>query len=119
MEYAFKKLEVWQKGMTLVKDIYEVSSNFPDEEKFCLTSQLKRAVISVPLNIAEGSIRRSSKEFASFIRIAMGSLLETITCLDIAENLRYLSDKENKQLQESIQSLYFKLVALHKNLKSR
>jgi len=119
MEYTFKKLEVWQLSMSLVKEIYGISSKFPESEKFSLSSQLKRAAISVPLNIAEGSARRSSREFASFVKIAMGSLVEVITCLDIAEKLGYLSEEANAGIQGTIQGLYFKLIALYKNLKSR
>jgi four helix bundle protein len=119
MEYSFKKLEVWKEGMNLVKRVYNLSSKFPESERFALQSQIRRAVISVPLNIAEGSGRRSEKEFASFIKIATGSLLEVVTCLDIAESLEYLSPTQNKEIQGEIEGIYFKLVGLRKSLKSR
>ena len=73
-EYSFYRLEVWQLGMKLVKEIYFITKKFPNEEKFALSSQLRRAAVSVPLNIAEGSIKRTRKDFDSYVRVALGSL---------------------------------------------
>ncbi|MCL5004538.1 MAG: four helix bundle protein [Patescibacteria group bacterium] len=75
VEYSFYRLNVWKLGMNLVNEIYAITKKFPNEEKFGLISQLRRAVVSVPLNISEGSIKRTKKDFASFIRISLGSLL--------------------------------------------
>ena len=118
-EYSFKNLEVWRLGMNLVKKVYNISSSFPESEKFVLQSQIKRAVISIPLNIAEGSGRRSKKEFASFTQIAIGSLLEVVTCLDIANELNYISDQQNKDIQEETKKLYFKLIGLRNSMRNQ
>ena len=119
VEYNFYRLNVWKLGMNLVNEIYVIAKNFPNEEKFGLISQLRRAVISVPLNISEGSIKRTKKDFASFIRISLGSLMEVMTCIEIALNQKYINQKEYEKIQELIQELYFKLIALDKFLISK
>jgi four helix bundle protein len=116
VEYSFYRLDVWKLGMKLVNEIYTITNKFPSEEKFGLTSQVRRAAISVPLNIAEGSIKRTKKDFASFVRIALGSLMETMTCFEIAINLHYVEKMEYEKMQKLIQELYFKLIALDKFL---
>ena len=77
--HNFKKLNIWVNAMSLVKDVYLLTSNFPKEEKFGLISQINRCSISIPSNIAEGSSRSSNKEFSHFIKIALGSLFELET----------------------------------------
>ena len=74
-----KDLDVWKKGMDLVEKIYSISNSFPDSERFGLTSQIRRAAISVPSNIAEGTGRKSDKELLQFISMALGSLAELET----------------------------------------
>ena len=115
-KYNFENLEVYRLARDLVREIYEVSKNFPREEIFVLTSQLRRAAISVLLNIAEGSIK-SKKEFARFVDISTGSLLETKTCLDIAADLKYIHQDKLRELVEKIDQLFFKLLSLRKYLK--
>ena len=85
-------LRVWQEAMELVTRIYSVTGTFPAEERFGLTSQIRRASISVPSNIAEGAARGSRKEFIHFPTIARGSLSELDTQLRIARNLEYVAD---------------------------
>lgn len=116
VEYGFYRLDVWKIGMNLVNVIYSLTKRFPSEEKFCLVPQLRRAIISVPLNIAEGSIKRTKKDFASFVRIALGSLMETITCLEIAMDQNYIRKEEYEKIQKLIQELFFKLISLDKFL---
>ncbi|MBU2109571.1 four helix bundle protein [Patescibacteria group bacterium] len=116
VEYSFYRLEVWKLGMNLVNEIYSLTKKFPSEEKFCLTAQIRRAATSIPLNIAEGSIKRTKKDFASFVRIALGSLMETMTCIEIALNQKYIDQSEYEKIQPLIQELYFKLIALDKFL---
>jgi len=116
VEYGFYRLEVWKLGMELVNKIYSVTKKFPNEEKFCLVSQIRRAAVSVPLNIAEGSAKRTKKDFASFVRIALGSLMETITCLEISLEQKYIAKNEFESFQSLIQELYFKLISLDKFL---
>lgn len=102
VEYGFRRLDVWNLGMKLVNNVYLLTKKFPSEEKFCLTAQLRRAAISVPLNIAEGSIKRTKKDFASFIRIALGSLMEVMTCAEISLNQKYITKEEYEKIQELI-----------------
>jgi len=85
-----RKLEVWKKSMTLAKEIYSATEEFPKSEVYGLTSQLRRAAVSVPSNLAEGAARRGSREFRQFINIAQGSLSELDTQLDLAKMLGYL-----------------------------
>ena len=81
----FRNLLIWQKSMILVTKIYTVTNNFPKEEVFRLTSQIKRSAISIPSNIAEGLGRESSQEFLRFLNISIGSLFELQTQLEIAK----------------------------------
>lgn len=114
--YNFEKLGVYQLAKELLREIYSISKNFPKEEIFVLVFQIRRAMISVVLNIAEGSLR-TKKEFARFIEISIGSLLEVKTCLDIAKDLNYIQEKDFKLLIEKIDKLFFKLLNLKKYLK--
>jgi four helix bundle protein len=88
----FKELKVWSKSMDLAVSIYGLTSKFPEEERFGLTSQLRRAAVSIPSNIAEGSSRGSNKEFFHFLRIADGSSAEVETQLLIASRLGFVND---------------------------
>ena len=119
VEYGFYRLKVWQIGMKLVNEIYLITKNFPSEEKFSLVSQIRRAAISVPLNIAEGSAKRTKKEFALFVRIALGSLMETMTCLEISLAQKYIIKSEYESFKNLIQELYFKLISLDKFLTNK
>ncbi len=92
--FTFERLDVWQKSRMLVKDVYALISKFPTSEKFGLSSQLGRAIISVPSNIAEGCCRISLKERAHFYEIAYGSLMESVTQLILAVDLNYIAKNE-------------------------
>ena len=85
-------------------------------EKFELTSQVKRAALSIPLNIAEGSGRKTQKDFCHFIRMSIGSVLEVVTCLKIALREKFIEEKEYRELEILLEKVYFKLVALEKSL---
>lgn len=85
----YRDLIVWQRAIELVVEIYRITRTFPKEELYCLTSQMRRAAISIPSNIAEGQGRRTRKEFANFLSIAHGSLREIETQLIIAQQLQY------------------------------
>ena len=102
--------------MSIVNEIYSMTKNFPNDEKFCLVAQIRRSAISVPLNIAEGSAKRTNKDFANFIRIALGSLMETMTCVEIALEQKYINKEIYDRLSQIIQEEYFKLIALDKFL---
>lgn len=94
MFYRFKKLNVWIESRSFIVDVYKVTHKFPISERYALTNQLKRAVISIALNIAEGSDKKSDKDFIRFLRISLGSINEAVTCLYIALDLRYLKQKD-------------------------
>lgn len=93
---SYQDLEVWQAGMDLVVLVYRVSANLPPDERFGLTSQVRRSAVSVPANIAEGYGRQSTKDFVRFLRMAQGSLKEAETHLLAAVRLDMLTDAETK-----------------------
>ena len=97
----YKDLVAWRKAMELVTATYRASAKFPKDELFGLTSQLRRAAISIPSNIAEGQGRLSEKEFRYFLGQSRGSLMEVETQIQIAQNLGYLQSHEAEVLLES------------------
>lgn len=113
---SYRDLEVWKKAMDLSVNIYSQTKNFPASEMYGLTSQLRRAAISVPSNIAEGSSRNSTKEFIQFLYMSNGSLSEIETQLEIAIRLNYL---EENTLQPQINHIRSMLSGLIKSLKSK
>ena len=88
----YKELELWQVSMNFVVEVYTVTNKFPKTELYGLTSQIRRSVVSIPSNIAEGSSRKGTKEFIQFLWIANGSLSEFETQIEIAFRLKYLDD---------------------------
>ncbi|WP_413533362.1 four helix bundle protein [Empedobacter brevis] len=92
---SHKDLLVYQKSLDLVTSIYSITNHFPKEEQFGLTSQLRRASVSIPSNIAEGAGRKSKKEFIQFLYIALGSLNEVETQIEISKRLDYIQEIEN------------------------
>ena len=90
---SYRDLTVWQLGMQITEDVYALTKSFPAEERFGLTSQLRRAAASVPANIAEGHARSSTKDFLRHLSIAIGSLAEVTTFLELAERLKFASDE--------------------------
>jgi four helix bundle protein len=102
---SYRDLLVWQKGISLAKTIYKLTADFPSEEKFGLISQMRRAAVSVPSNIAEGQARHTSGEFVLFISHAEGSLAELDTQLTLAVELGFLSPEQSKPCASSIDEL--------------
>ena len=99
MNYStYRDLKAWQKAMELVTAIYGYTQKFPKEETYGLTSQMRRAAVSIPSNIAEGQGRRLEGDFRHFLRNARGSLLELETQILIAENLRFLAQRDAEML---------------------
>lgn len=96
----FKKLLVWQKSIQLVVNTYKATSNFPSDERFGLTNQIRRAVISISNNIAEGCGRFSQKDLVHFLQISLGSTNEMENCLIIAQSLSFLDDNSFNDLNE-------------------
>ena len=98
----YKDLKVWQKSMSLVNQIYTVTKEFPDCEKFGLVSQLRRASVSIPSNIAEGYGRGSKLEYSRFAKISRGSVFELDTQLEIAQTQRFLDELTHKNITKNI-----------------
>jgi four helix bundle protein len=101
----FKDLKVWQRSHALVLDVYRLTESFPHEERFGLVSQLRRAAVSVPTNIAEGSKRRGSQEYARFLNIAEGSLAESEYLLLLSGDLGYLTPEVTEPLFAEIEEI--------------
>ena len=116
MAQTFKELVTWQEAMKLVEMIYQHTRNFPKEEIYGLTSQIRRAAVSIPANIAEGNGRNSRKEYLRFLSIAKGSLAELETHLLIAERLNFLPKEALEQLNPQLESTGRLLTALRKSL---
>lgn len=114
--YSFEKLEVWQLSKKLVVEIYGITNQLPDSEKFGVTSQLRRAAFSVPNNLVEGSTRRTPKDKARFIEIAYGSLLEVLNILIICLELGFIEEKEMVEFRISIEEIGNKLNALRRSI---
>ena len=102
IEYSFEKLKVWQEGKKLVADVYHLLDCFPKFEKYALCDQIRRAIVSVPSNIAEGSGRKSLKEQVHFLEIAYGSLMETYNQLLIAIELGYITEESVDAIKPTI-----------------
>jgi four helix bundle protein len=115
-EKSFKKLIVWQKAYVLVQMIYMHSHKFPPAEAYGLTSQIRRAGVSVLANIAEGSERQHKKEFLQFLSVARGSLAEVETYLMLAKDLDYLNEEEFGNLEEQRGEVGRLLRGLYKSL---
>ena len=101
-KYSYKNLEAYKESKTLVKQVYALLKKFPKEETYALCDQLRRAVISVPSNIAEGSGRTSAKDQAHFFEMAFGSLMEVDCQIDIAQDLSYVSLDEHEEVTMQI-----------------
>lgn len=114
--FSFRSLEVYKKSREFVKEIYNLLDKFPKREQFALSDQLRRAVISVPSNIAEGLSRRSHKENLHFIEISYGSLMEVLCQCEIALDLKYIEEGEFQQIETRIQVISKLLSGLRKNL---
>jgi four helix bundle protein len=116
---SFRDLEVWSLSMELVEDIYRVSANFPTEERFGLTAQMRRAAVSVPSCIAEGHDRHTTREYVRFVGIAAGSLAELRTQLEIAMRLNWIATEAAVQLERRAQSIARMLSRLRQALESK
>jgi len=116
---SYRDLEVWQKAMELVTDIYKVTHTYPKEELYGLINQLRRASVSVPANIAEGWGRGTTKEYIQFLRIARGSLLELETLMTISHNLGYVNAQDPEPIFKKIQEINKMINDLIKGLKHK
>lgn len=105
LQYSFEKLNVWQEAKKLVVDVYHLLEEFPKFEKYALCDQIRRAVVSVPSNIAEGSGRKSLKEQIRFLEISYGSLMETFNQLLIAIDLTYITEESVEAIKPRIDAV--------------
>ena len=110
------KLEAWNKAVELVTDVYWTTEDFPKEERFGLTSQIRRAAVSIPANIAEGAARFSRKEFAHFLSNAQGSASELETELVIGHRLRYIDDAKFSKLSNQLERIGRLITGLSKHV---
>lgn len=115
MAFQFERLEVWKRAIKLAKKVFEITRQFPKEEQFGLTSQIRRAATSVGLNIAEGSARGTKKEFQYFLRIAKGSLGELTTGMAIAREFEYLDNVIFKDVYRESDEIARMISGLSKN----
>ena len=113
---AFKELDAWQQAMGLVEEIYKTTARFPREELYGLTSQLRRAAVSVPSNVAEGYCRRSIKAYAYHVSVALGSHAELETCIELASRLGFLPADERARFEERTSAVGRLLSGLHRSL---
>lgn len=114
-QFPFEKLEVWQEARTLTKQVYKTSKEFPDEEKFGLVNQMRRAAISVCSNIAEGASRTSKKDQAHFYQLAYSSLMELMNQAIIALDLDYLGNDQEDEYREKVGKISRMLNSLRKS----
>ncbi|MHC1738560.1 MAG: four helix bundle protein [Ignavibacteriaceae bacterium] len=114
-----KDLIVWKKSIEFVTEVYKITSTFPSEEKFGLVSQLRRAAVSIPSNIAEGAARNHDKEFIQFLSISLGSASEIETQLIIALNLNFISEDMFNELNLENMEIKKMLSGLIKSIKNK
>ena len=113
-QFGFEKLDVYVEARALVKAIYSLSARFPESERYALTDQIHRAVVSVTSNIAEGTSRTSTKDKAHFVEMSYGSLMEVVSQLQVAMDLNYISQEQYNALQPQIEKISYKLYALRR-----
>ena len=112
----YKELKIWQKGMTLTREVYRVTEKFPPSEKYGLAAQLRRAVVSVPSNIAEGQARNGTREFLQFLSHASGSLAELETQILLSVDLGYCGATDVSVISQEIAELQKMLAAIRRRL---
>lgn len=116
---SYRELKVWSLAMELVENIYSHTTSFPHEEKFGLSSQLRRAAVSVPSNIAEGHSKQSSKEYLRHISIAMGSLAELETQVELSKRLNYVNAESLNELISCMDEIGKMLRGIQKTMKAK
>lgn len=117
MKHNFENLQIWQRSMALVKKIYELSVQLPKDERFGLTSQIRRSAVSVPSNIAEGCGRTTNKHFSLFLDYSIGSLCELQTQLILASNLNLLNHTHTKELSNEISEIRKMIIGFQRTLR--
>ena len=115
----FRDLDIWKKGIEIVKDIYNIVEKFPKQEFYSLVSQIQRSAVSIPSNIAEGFNRFHNKEYKQFLYIPLGSCAELETQVEVASELKYISNEKKKDILEKINHESRMLTNLIKKIDSR
>src|SRR5262245_53778948 len=116
MEKPHKKLDAWKLSMDLVIDVYQTTNKFPRQEMYGLIDQIRRAMVSIPSNIAEGSARQTQKEFTQYLHMAQGSLSELDTQLELAKRLGYLDNETWRVLDQQMERIDKTISGLIRNL---
>ncbi|MDH4472846.1 MAG: four helix bundle protein [Fluviicola sp.] len=106
MTKPHQELEVWKRSFDFVKSSYRITAKFPDDEKFGLISQIRRAAVSVPVNIAEGAARKSKKEFVQFLHISLGSASELDTLLMLSNDLNFIDRITFEKMNSELHIIY-------------
>lgn len=119
MKHNFKNLQIWQKSRVLVKSIYTQTQKFPSEEKFGLTSQMRRSAVSIPSNIAEGCGRNTDNDIIRFMRIAIGSACELETQIYLSFDLEYFSEEKTKYLLQEINEIRKMIMSFIKKINTQ
>ncbi|ASK32036.1 four helix bundle protein [Chryseobacterium sp. T16E-39] len=115
-QFYFEKLEVWQNARKLVKEVYLITQSFPENEKFGITNQIRRASTSITANIAEGLSRKSNKDKSRFLNVAFGSTIEVINFLILLNDLSFLNDTDYKSLREKSEHISNQINSLYKTI---
>jgi four helix bundle protein len=114
--FNFEKLEVWKKAIEFADFVYAVTRTFPDDERFGLTNQMRRAAVSISSNIAEGTSRHSREDYGRFLEIAAGSVFEVVSQSFIAQRQAYLSDEDRQRLYTAAEEQSKMLSGLRRSL---
>ena len=118
-EFSYRKLNVYQWSMSLVKEVYALLKLYPQHEQYAICDQMRRSAVSVPSNIAEGTSKTSPKEQFHFLEIAYGSLMELMCQIEISLDLSYISDEQFASLEEKEFTIYKMLSSMQATLRSR
>jgi four helix bundle protein len=116
---GYRDLDAWKQGMDLVEECYRITARFPSAELYGLASQLRRAAVSIPSNIAEGHCRRTTRAYAHHVSIALGSHGECATCIDLSIRLGFLKEPEASHVQLSLNSVRRLLYGLYRSLEAK
>jgi four helix bundle protein len=114
--HNFRELKIWQRSLDFVVDVYQITNQFPAEEKFGLISQQRRSAVSIPSNISEGAGRGTNPQFKHFLEISMGSCNELITQLELSYRLAYISSEKKDVLIDEANQIYKMILGFHNTL---
>ena len=116
---SYRDLNAWKQAMSVVEDCYRCTDAFPSSERFGLTSQMRRAAVSIPANVAEGRCRHTTGAFTNHVSIALGSVGELETCIELSVRLGFLKPTDAMRLSASVASIGRLLGALHRSLQAK